>query len=122
MHKLVTIDDEPEFVDFIESYFELRGFEVSKGHNGEDGLRVVEEVKPDIVLLDYKMPGMNGAQVLTAIKAMNASIPVIMITASEGLGETRQKLTNMGAYATFDKPISSLKDLENTIKEALNHE
>ncbi|MFT5207811.1 MAG: DNA-binding response OmpR family regulator [Candidatus Omnitrophota bacterium] len=122
MHKLVTIDDEPEFVDFIESYFELRGFEVHKAHNGEAGLKVIDRVKPDIVLLDYKMPGMNGAQVLTAIKVMNASLPVIMITASEGLGETRQKLSDIGAYATFDKPISSLKDLENTIKEALNHE
>lgn len=119
MHKLLTIDDEPQFTDLIMNYFGPRGFNVFAASNGEDGLVMALKERPEICLIDLKMPGLHGDDVLKEILLNNPKAKCIMITASEGEGKTRQKLLEMGAYACFDKPLTSLKDLEQKIKEAL---
>ncbi len=117
---LVTIDDEIEFTNLIQGYFGARGFEVFAANAGDHGLKLAKEKKPDVCLIDLKMPGVHGDDVLREILATYPGTKCIMITASEGEGKTRDKLMKMGAYACFDKPISSLKDLEAKIKEALS--
>lgn len=121
MPKLLTIDDEREFTDFIRSYFQPRGYNVFTAQEGEAGLRIAKDEQPDIALIDLKMPGKHGDVIMTEINQVSPTTHTIMITASEGFGKTRERLTKMGAFACFDKPLTSLKDLENKVKEALAH-
>lgn len=121
MPKLLTIDDEREFTDFIQSYFTPRGYEVFVANEGDSGIRLGTEQKPEIALIDLKMPGKHGDVVMQEIRRISPATQVIMITASEGFGKTRERLLMLGAFACFDKPLTSLKDLENKIKEALAH-
>lgn len=117
---MITIDDEVEFTNLIEGYFGARGFKVYVANAGDFGLKLAKEKKPDICLIDLKMPGIHGDEVLKEILATYPGTKCIMITASEGQGKTRERLIKLGAYCCFDKPISSLKDLEAKVKEALS--
>ena len=119
MPVLLTIDDEVEFTGLIGSYFGSRGFEVMIANDGDKGLKLAKEKKPDICLIDLKMPGIHGDEVMKEIFRMYPGTKCIMITASEGEGKTRANLLEMGAYTCFDKPLTSLRDLEAKIKEAL---
>ena len=119
MPVLLTIDDEVEFTNLMKNYLGARGYDVHAANDGVSGLKLAKEKKPDICLIDVKMPGMHGDEVLREILMLYPGTKCIMITASEGEGKTRQKLLEMGAITCFDKPISSLRDLENTIKKAL---
>lgn len=116
---LLTIDDEIEFTNLIQGYFGARGYEVLAANAGDIGLKMAKELKPDICLIDLKMPGIHGDEVLREILLVNPKAKCIMITASEGEGKTRQHLMDLGAVTCFDKPITSLRDLESTIKKAL---
>ena len=119
MPKLLAIDDEIEFTNLIQNYFGVRDFEVFVANSGDMGLKLVKEKKPDLCLIDLKMPGIHGDEVMKQILSMNPKAKCIMVTASEGEGKTSQYLLQLGAYACFDKPITSLKDLEKTIRETL---
>lgn len=119
MTKLLTIDDEVEFTTLIQSYFGVRGFEVLVANDGSAGLALAKKENPEVCLIDLKMPGLHGDEVLREILLHKPDAKCIMITASEGEGKTREKLISMGAYTCFDKPIASLRILESKIKEAL---
>ena len=120
MAKLLTIDDEVEFTALIQGYFGARGYEVVIANSGEIGLKLAKEIKPDICLIDLKMPGMHGDEVLKEILSIHPQTKCIMITASEGEEKTRNYLMRLGAYTCFDKPLTSLRDLEEAIKKALS--
>ena len=119
MTKILTIDDEAEFTSIIQNYFGMRGFEVFISARGDEGLQIFRREKPQVCLIDLKMPGLHGDEVLREILLEAPKTKCIMITASEGQSKVRDKLIEMGAYACFDKPLSSLKDLERKIKESL---
>ena len=119
MHKLLAIDDEIEFTNLIQGYFSIRGFEVYVAGSGALGLKMAREKNPDVCLIDLKMPGIHGDEVMKEIFKMNPKIKCIIITASEGEGKTRDHLLQMGAYSCFDKPITSLRNLEETVKKAI---
>ncbi len=116
--RIVAIDDEVEFIDMLKSYFAPRGYDIEVAIRGAKGIELVKEKKPDVVLMDLKMPGIDGDEVLTLLKSMSPSPKVIFITAYDDGGKTKARLLKMGAYACLDKPISSLKDLEETINKA----
>ena len=118
--KIVAIDDEAEFIDVIRNYFELRGYDITVAIRGTKGIELVKEKKPDVVLIDLKMPGIDGDEVLSLLRSMDPSPKVIFVTAYDDGGKTKARLLKMGAYAYFDKPISSLKDLEETVNKAAN--
>ena len=119
MPKLLTIDDEVEFTGLIQNYFVPRGYEVLVAHQGDQGLLLAIKESPGVCLIDLKMPGMHGDELLKQILINQPAAKCIMITASEGEEKVRSNLLKMGAYACFDKPLASLKDLEEKIKEAL---
>lgn len=119
MVKILAIDDEVEFTNLLSSYFGTRGYQVFVAGTGDEGLRIAEAEKPQVCLIDLKMPGMHGDEVLQKILASNPGTKCIMVTASEGEGKMSTNLIKMGAYTCFDKPLTSLKDLEDKIKEAV---
>ena len=118
--RIVAIDDEPEFIDMLQNYFGLRGYEIDVAIRGARGIELVKEKKPDVVLMDLKMPGIDGDEVLKLLKSMEPSPKVVFITAYDDGGKTKARLLKMGAYACLDKPISSLRDLEETVNKAMS--
>lgn len=80
---ILCIEDEPEMIDLIRLILSRRGFEVRGAPSGEDGLKMMRESRPDLVLLDLMMPGMDGWEVYQQMKADDATknIPVIVVTA-----------------------------------------
>ena len=68
MHKLLVVDDENDICDFVKTFFKDRGFHVLTASNGEEALSIVKKDRPDMVLLDIKMKGMDGLAALKHIK------------------------------------------------------
>ena len=117
--KLVAIDDEVEFTKTIDQFFSARGYEVHVALTGTSGVELVDYHKPDVVLVDLKLPGMDGDEILKHIRRTHPSTKVIVITAYNDGGKTRDRLLALGAFAHFDKPLSSLRDLADAVKRAL---
>jgi len=80
---IVYIEDDPEMIDLVSLILSRRGFQVKGAHGGRQGLEIVPEIMPELILLDLMMPDMDGWDVYHQLKANEAtrSIPVIIITA-----------------------------------------
>jgi adenylate cyclase len=89
--RVLVVDDVPVNVRLLEALLSPRGYEVISATDGRGALRLVESAKPDIVLLDVVMPGMDGYQVCRTLRGREetAMLPVIMLTASDGPEKTR---------------------------------
>ena len=83
VRRIVCIEDEPEMIELIQLILNRRGFEVLGAPGGREGLRMVRELHPDLVLLDLMMPDMDGWEVYQQMKAEESThnIPVIIVTA-----------------------------------------
>jgi two-component system OmpR family response regulator len=104
-NRVLIIDDDPAIIQLLSSFFEVdqEGYRVDSARNGETGLAALTAHRPDVVLLDISMPGMSGLEVLKRIRLMDASIPVIMVTAAPHQA-TSEALRN-GAFAYIPKPF-----------------
>ena len=116
--KLLLIDDEKQFVSTLSERLDLRGFEVKAVNDGEEGLKIVESNFPDLVILDLKMPGLSGIEVLTRIKSSHPDMPVILLT---GYGSTEEGLKGKkaGALDYMMKPLN-INELIAKINEVFN--
>jgi CheY-like chemotaxis protein len=103
--RVLLIDDDAAIIQMLSSYFSDGdpGYAVEAALNGEKGLAKLQAHRPDVVLLDISMPGMNGLEVLARIRQLDPSIPVIMVTGAN-YRDTSQALTN-GAFAYLPKPF-----------------
>lgn len=105
--KVLVIDDEPDVVNIIELNLKSAGFEVSKAHNGKEGLEKIRREMPHLIVLDLMLPGMSGMEVCEALKAeaTTARIPVIMLTAR---AEEQDRIAGLelGADDYVSKPFS----------------
>ena len=104
MYKLLVVDDESDICDFVKSFFKDRGFQVSSASNGEDAISVAKKEKPDLVLLDIKMKGMDGMAVLKHIKDIDKNIKIIMVTALEDQDKMHEAY-KLGASDYITKPL-----------------
>ena len=118
--RIVAIDDEAEFIDMLQNYFVPRDYEINVSIRGVRGIELIKEKKPDVILCDLKMPGIDGDEVLKLLKTMHPEPKLIFITAYDDGGKTKARLLKLGAYAYFDKPIASLKALEDMINKAVS--
>lgn len=105
---IVIIDDEVEMTQLLKIELETEGYQVCMAHDGQDGLRLIGQEHPDLVLLDVMMPQMDGYEVLKALKtdSRTKDIPVMMLTA-KGLTEDVQKGLDLGADDYIAKPFHS---------------
>ncbi len=120
MKKILIIDDEEGFRFFVKTNLELRGdYEVIAASGGEEGIRLAEEHKPDLVLLDILMPGIDGLETLNRLKENKntKSTPVIMLTAKSD-DETRIKALYLRNDGYVIKPFE-IAALEEKIEEVL---
>ena len=116
--RIVAVDDETEFAAMLKEYFELRGYDISVSSKAVEGIELIHQKKPDVVILDLKMPGISGDEVLKVLKLKQPNIKVIFVTAFDDGGKTKKNLLASGAYAYLDKPIDSLKELEDIVIKA----
>lgn len=115
MPKLLVVDDEQDICDFVRNFFTERGYTVQTAANGDEALEVVKGNKPDLVLLDIKMKGMDGIAVLKHIKGIDKNIRVIMVTALEDQDKI-DEASRLGACDYITKPLA-LDNLEHAVEK-----
>ena len=102
--KLLVVDDEPANCRLVKAIFEAQGFDVIAAPDGQSALARVGADRPHVMLLDLRMPGMDGLQVLESVKTAIPDLPVIMVTASHDL-KTAVRATQLGAFDYLTKPV-----------------
>ena len=118
MNKILTIDDE-EIIRFtISGFLEEFGYNVLQASNGLDGIEIFEKENPDLVLLDLKMPNMDGIDVIKKIKEISEDTPIVVISGINSLIEALEAI-NHGACDFLTKPISNLNILTHVIEKNL---
>ena len=116
--RILVIDDEAAIRDSLRMTLEYEGYEFVGAATGQEGLALVERETFDLVLLDVKMPGMDGLDVLGRLHAMNETLPVVMISA-HGTPSTAVDAIRRGALDFLEKPFESTERLRVTIQNAL---
>lgn len=116
--KIMVVDDEPDFLKMIKIRLEVNNYEVAVCDNGAEALDKIREEKPDAVLLDILMPGLDGLEVLKRIRKQNKSLPVFIITAFSN--EERFELANKLNASGFIVKTNDLKREVENITNVLN--
>lgn len=115
---LLVIDDEQYVRESLSAYLEDSGYQVAQAPEGETGLALFRELHPDVVLLDLKMPGMNGIDVLKALGEDPSETPVIVISGAGVMADVVEAL-RYGASDYLIKPIGDMEVLEHSIARCL---
>ena len=102
--KVLVVDDELEVRQILQEFLAHRGYEVYAAESGPEALNALDTFKPDVVLLDVLMPGMDGVETLKRIVALQPTLPVIMVTANADVGIT-SRLLGLGAADYIPKPF-----------------
>lgn len=118
-YKILVIDDEQSIRESISMILEYENYLVELAANGVQGLNLFNEQNFDAVLLDVKMPGLDGIEVLQLLKERNKNIPIIMIS-GHGTIETAIECTKKGAYDFLEKPLDRDK-LLISLRNAIEH-
>ncbi|MGH7394881.1 MAG: response regulator [Candidatus Methylomirabilales bacterium] len=113
MAKVLVVDDEPAAVELLVEFLSSKGYEVLTATSGEEALRRVKEDRPHLVLLDVRMPKMDGMEVLRRIREIDTEMGVIMVTAVNEEDVGREAL-ELGAFDYIVKPLD-LKYLERSL-------
>jgi DNA-binding response OmpR family regulator len=104
MVKILVVDDEIEACNALKEFLEVKGYEVYTAQDGKTALDQVQELRPQLVLLDMIMPGMHGMEVLQEIKKTDPEIGVIMVTVVTDEAQAKKAL-DLGAYDYITKPV-----------------
>jgi two-component system nitrogen regulation response regulator NtrX len=118
--KVLVIDDESAIRDSLKMILEYEDYQFVGAASGQDGLAAVQRERPDVVLLDIKMPGMDGLEVLKQLHALDESLPIVMIS-GHGTTSTAVEAVRSGAVDFLDKPLSServIVTLQNVLKQS----
>ena len=114
--RILVVDDEEPVRDVLCEYFESQGFGVEGAPDGEAALAALGRLRPDLVLLDVRMPGIDGVEVLRRIRRADPDVPVIMVTANEDVALAKEML-KLGAFDYVAKPFD-FSYLDRGVSEA----
>jgi two-component system OmpR family response regulator len=120
-HRVLVVDDDPDILSLMKEALSFHGYQVDTASNGQAALDRIDEAHPDLLLLDIRMPGMDGYDVIRRLKADESKrdIPIIVITASPVDKERdRVRVLGMGADQYVTKPLS-IEGLILEIKKAI---
>ena len=115
--KILVADDEVDFLEVIKVRLETNGYDVVIAVNGEEALQKLKDEKPDAVLLDILMPGVDGLEILRRIRKHDADLPVYMITAfsTEERFKTANKLGASGFIVKTDDLGKQIKNISSAL-------
>ena len=115
--RVLTVDDDVESSEILRASLVALGYVVDHSSHGADALMAVRLVRPDVVLLDIRMRPLGGMEVLKHIRALDATVPVIMVTAADDPSLIREA-REMGAYGYLVKPVEDHR-LRRMLAEAV---
>lgn len=115
--KVLIVDDQNGIRILLMEVFGSEGYKTFQAANGKQALEIVRNESPDLVLLDMKIPGMDGLEILKHIKAANSEIKVIMMTAYGELDMINQA-TELGAIMHFTKPFD-IDEIRHAVNQQL---
>ena len=119
MPKLLVVDDEIDILEVTKRFFKKRGLDVFAASDGNEALRLIKEENPDLILLDYNLPGLSGVEILRKLREeLKLSTKVIMVTGFETetiINETK----SLGIQDCVHKPLD-LEKLEKIVMTVLN--
>lgn len=120
MRKILLVEDDKFLRELISKKLTSEGFEVKEAVDGEDGLRILKEGKPDLILLDLILPGIDGFEVLSKVKedAVSSLVPVIILS-NLGQREDVEKGLKLGAVDYLVKAHFTPNEIIEKVKEAL---
>jgi two-component system response regulator (stage 0 sporulation protein F) len=102
--RILIVDDEQSVREVLSEYFTEQGYTVENAGGGEEALTLLQRSTPDLVLLDVRMPGIDGVETLRRIREIAPDVSVIMVTANEDVGLARETL-KLGALDYVAKPF-----------------
>jgi DNA-binding NtrC family response regulator len=114
--KVLIVDDEERFRTTMSKLLAVRGLEVSSMGDGKEALKELREKSYDVLILDIRMPGMGGIEVMTELRKVDPFIEVIIMTGYASV-DTAKKITELGAYDYLLKPYN-IEDLMERIEAA----
>ena len=117
-NKILIIDDDEFIRKSFNTFLSDYGFDVISASSGIEGLYLLKTTKPDIVLLDLRMPGMDGLEVLAEIRKISVDIPVLVISGT-GKMDTVIAALRLGAWDYIEKPLPNLDILSYAINKAM---
>jgi two-component system, NtrC family, response regulator AtoC len=117
MSKILVIDDDDSNRESLEMYFSEEGHDVVTASTGTQGMKRYRDNPADAVILDIRLPDMEGFDVLDDLRAQNEDVKVIMITAFHD-EKTINRALEKGSFAYIKKPIN-LDDLDSVVRKAL---
>lgn len=115
-YKILIIEDEKQIARFIELELKHEGYDVYVCYDGKEGLKKVEEIHPDLILLDIMLPGINGIEICRKIR-QHSNVPIIMVTAKDDIPDRVMGLDS-GADDYVTKPFA-IEELLARIRAAL---
>lgn len=115
-HKVLLVDDEQEFVETLSERLLMRDMGSAVAYDGETALDLIREEEPEVMVLDLKMPGIDGIEVLRRVKETRPEVEVIILT-GHGSEADRKACMDLGAFAYLQKP-SDIDTLSDTLKKA----
>ena len=118
-HSILVIDDEAAQRDVLTGYLKKKGYKIFSASSGEEGIEAVKGNLVDIILSDYKMPDLNGIEVLEQAKKINPEISFVIVTAY-GTVENAVKAMRLGAFNYISKPVD-LDELDLMIERIIEH-
>jgi two-component system cell cycle response regulator DivK len=119
MSLILIVEDNEKNLKLVRDILQVKGYTTLEAVTAEEGIRIAAERKPDLVLMDIQLPGMNGIDALGVLRAdpATARIPVIAVTASV-MQQDRKHITEAGFDAYLGKPLD-LKEFLATVKQML---
>jgi two-component system, cell cycle response regulator DivK len=119
MSVILIVEDNERNLKLVRDVLQVKGYSTLEAVTGEDGVKLAVEHKPDLVLMDIQLPGINGIEALVQLRAnpLTASIPVIAVTASV-MQNDRKMITEAGFDAYVGKPIN-LKEFLDAVRKGL---
>jgi len=115
--KILIVDDEADFLRLISERIESWGYHAMRASDGKAAIEAVKNRRPDVVILDYLMPDMDGVAVLRKIREMDKELPVIMFTAYPD-AKAMEEVADMGISAFIPK-LSLYSDVQSSLKSAI---
>jgi two-component system response regulator (stage 0 sporulation protein F) len=102
--KILVVDDEPNMAQLLAEYLTEQGYQVVMAHGGIEALAKIDLEKPQVILLDVRMPGMDGVEVLRRIRSFDTEVGILMISANDDIDLAKQTI-EMGAFDYTLKPV-----------------